>query len=165
MATASVVLITALRTTARKLKDGSAYQWGHMGNCNCGNLAQELTKYTSAEIHREAVGNGRGDWNEQLNDYCPTSRLPMDSLIFELLTHGLTIDDLRHLERLSDSTILKKLPGGYRYLQHNNREDVTIYLDTWATLLEEQWCASQGFRDFGEALSHQTTDPTPITLT
>ena len=40
MAKATPVLIEALRKTAKKLEKGARYQWGHMGCCNCGNLAQ-----------------------------------------------------------------------------------------------------------------------------
>lgn len=152
MATASIAFIAALRRTAGKLGRGAAYQWGHMGSCNCGNLAQELTQYTAPEIHRNAIACGRGDWNEQLNDYCPSTGLQMDSLIFEMLTHGVTLDDLRHLERLSDPHILNRLPGGHRHLRHNNREDLVLYLTTWAGVLEEEWTARLAFGDIRKAI-------------
>jgi hypothetical protein len=44
MANPNPELIAAIEKTVSKLKNGSPYQWGHMGACNCGNLAQELTK-------------------------------------------------------------------------------------------------------------------------
>ena len=59
MARPNLDLIAALRRTARKINDGAPYQWGHMGSCNCGNLAQELTKLTKAEIHAHALANDR----------------------------------------------------------------------------------------------------------
>ncbi len=34
--------------------------------------------------------------------------------------------------------MLQQLPQANRYLQRNNREDVGLYLRTWAYLLEEQ---------------------------
>lgn len=138
MARPNLDLIAALRRTARNIEHGSPYQWGHMGSCNCGNLAQEITKLTKAEIHTHALANGRGDWNEQLNDYCPTSGLPMDLLINEMIDAGLDADDLKHLERLSDKHILNRLPEGKRYLRHNFRDDVVLYINEWADLLEEQ---------------------------
>ncbi|HEV7349254.1 hypothetical protein [Telluribacter sp.] len=141
MARPSPELIAALRRTARKLADGAPYQWGHMGSCNCGNLAQELTKLSKAEIHAHALAVGRGDWNEQLNDYCPTSGLPIDTLIADMLTAGLATDDLKHLERLSDRRVLERLPRDERALRHNLRDDVVLYLMTWADLLEEQLLA------------------------
>lgn len=135
-------LIAALRRTAQKLQKGAPYQWGHMGSCNCGNLAQELTSLTKAEIHEHALAVGRGDWNEQLNDHCPTSGLPMDLLILEMMNAGLTTDDLKHLEKLSDRRILERLPTEKRYLRHNFRDDVVLYLSTWANLLEDQLLAT-----------------------
>lgn len=138
MARPNLDLIAALRRTARKIEQGSPYQWGHMGSCNCGNLAQEITKLTKAEIHAHALANGRGDWNEQLNEYCPTSGLPMDLLINEMIDAGLDSDDLKHLERLSDRRILNRLPENKRHLRHNYRDDVVLYISEWATMLEEQ---------------------------
>lgn len=166
MTTASANLIAALRKTAGKLAGGAAYQWGHMGSCNCGNLAQELTGYTAPEIHRSAIANGRGEWAEQLNDYCPSTGIGMDALIFQMLTHGLTPDDLRHLERLSDPEIRKHLPGGSRYLQHNNRDDVVSYLTAWADKLQEEWVAAQKFAPFEKASSieQQVGQNTPLVL-
>ena len=59
MAQAKVEIIDALRRTAKKLSSGNEYMWGHMGSCNCGNLVQEVTKRTKAEIHAYAMqGNG-----------------------------------------------------------------------------------------------------------
>ncbi|GAB3180658.1 hypothetical protein [Telluribacter humicola] len=142
MARPNPELIAALRRTARKLSDGAPYQWGHMGSCNCGNLAQELTKLSKAEIHDYALAVGRGDWNEQLNDYCPTSGLPIDLLIADMLSAGLSTEDLKHLERLSDRRVLERLPEEKRFLRHNVRDDVVLYLTTWATMLEEQLLAT-----------------------
>ena len=140
MARPNPELIGALRRTADKLKNGAPYQWGHMGSCNCGNLAQELTPYSKAEIHHFAMRNS-GDWTEQVNDYCATSGLPMDILIADLLTKGLSTEDLQHLERLSDPEVLRRLPLEHRYPNHNHREDVIRYMMAWADLLEEQYLA------------------------
>jgi len=79
-----------------------------------------------------------GDWSEQLNDYCPTSGLPMDDLISELLAFGFTREELSHLEKLSDPTVLNALPPGQRNLKHNVKKDVVVYMNTWATNLEEK---------------------------
>jgi len=138
MARPNLDLIAALRRTAQKIQHGAPYQWGHMGSCNCGNLAQELTKLTKAEIHANAMANGRGDWNEQLNDYCPTSGLPMDLLIGEMMEKGLDSEDLKYLERLSDIRVLQRLPKEKRFLRHNFRDDVVLYIREWADLLEDQ---------------------------
>lgn len=137
MARQSLQLIDALRATAARLQSSNLYEWGHMGACNCGYLAQEITKLRKDEIHSRAMQR-HGDWNEQLNDYCPTSGLPMDDLISGLLAAGLDIDDLKHLERLSDPSILQSLPTERRNLAHNVKNDVIYYILVWAALLETQ---------------------------
>ncbi|UII30323.1 hypothetical protein LVD17_18695 [Fulvivirga ulvae] len=137
MAKTSLHLIEALRKTARKLRQNKDYQWGHMGSCNCGHLVQEITRLNKAEIHSRAM-NKYGDWNDQLNDYCPTSGLLMDELITQMLDFGLDTDDLKHLEKLSDPKILKRLSHSHRYLQHNKKEDVITYINEWADLLEDE---------------------------
>jgi len=128
-------LIQALRATAHNIESSSTYQWGHMGLCNCGFLAQQITSLSKEEIHKRAMQR-HGDWSEQLNDYCPTSGLPMDNVIDELVAFGFTLSELKHLERLSSPTILQALPQEKRQLKHNVKEDVVTYLTTWATLLE-----------------------------
>jgi hypothetical protein len=137
MAQSSLAVINALRSTARRIESNFQYQWGHMGLCNCGFLAQEVTHFTKTEIHQRAMQR-HGDWTEQLNDYCPSSGLPMDNLISDLLAFGFDPDDLKHLEKLSDWKILRTLPLPERNLKHNSRKDVVKYIKTWATLLEEQ---------------------------
>jgi len=140
MAKVSVELTKALRNTAKKLEESENYQWGHMGSCNCGFLAQEISHLNKAEIHSYAMQK-HGDWNEQLNDYCPTSGLHMDDLITHMLNFGLDTTDLKNLEKLSDKKVLSALPKNRRYLQHNRKQDVVIYLKTWASLMEEDLVA------------------------
>lgn len=140
MARPNPELIDALRRTARKLKDGAPYQWGHMGGCNCGNLAQELTKLSKNDIHRYAMQR-YGDWNEQVEDFCPTSSMPIDLVISEMIGAGLALEDLKHLEKLSDREVLLRIPLEKRHLKHNVREDVITYLLEWADLLEEKLLA------------------------
>lgn len=137
MARPTPELIDALRRTARSLANGAPYQWGHMGGCNCGNLAQELTKLSKEQIHQYAMQR-YGDWNEQVEDYCPTSTLPVDLVINEMLNAGMMLEDIKHLERLDDKAVLHRLPLEKRHLRHNVRNDVITYMNTWADLLEEQ---------------------------
>ncbi len=138
MARPSLHLVEALRRTAKKLTTGAPYQWGHMGGCNCGNLAQELTRLNKDQIHAYAMQR-YGDWNEQVDDYCPTSTLPIDLVINEMLNAGLMLEDLRHLEKLSDKQVLARFPLDRRQaLRHNVRTDVVTYMTEWADLLEEQ---------------------------
>ena len=137
MARPTLVLIQALRQTAKNLKTGAPYQWGHMGGCNCGNLVQELTQLNKDQIHQYAMER-HGDWTEQAEDYCSTSQMPIDLLINELLNAGLMLEDLKHLERLNDRQVLIRFPREKRFLKHNVREDVIAYMNAWAELQEEQ---------------------------
>jgi len=107
-----------------------------MGGCNCGNLAQELTRLSKDQIHAYAMQR-YGDWNEQVADYCPTSQMPIDLLISEMLGAGLEPEDLKNLEKLSDKKILARFPIEKRFLKHNQRDDVVAYLNEWAAMLEE----------------------------
>lgn len=137
MAKATPEVIGALRATAKKLASSQSYQWGHMGLCNCGFLAQQITQLSKEEIHRRAMLR-HGDWSEQLNDYCEASGLPMDDMISELIAFGFDSDDLKHLERLSDQTILLTLPFDERSLCHNVKTDVLKYLNAWISVLETE---------------------------
>lgn len=132
---ASFELVIALRSTARRLAAGSSYQWGHLGQCNCGHLVQTVCRIAPAQIHRLALER-EGDWEALANAYCPTSGLAIDQVIEELLNMGLTRDDIGHLEKLDDPAVLNALPGGHRWLRRNAREDVVLYMQTWAALLE-----------------------------
>jgi hypothetical protein len=137
MAKASIEVIEALNKTADSIQNSSSYMWGHMGSCNCGNLAQIVTKRTKAEIHAYAM-QGHGDWNEQVNHYCGQTEMPIDLIIFELLTFGFTTDDLKHLEKLSDPKILERLGNKKYSLSHNQKDDVVVYMIEWAKMLENQ---------------------------
>jgi hypothetical protein len=139
MARPNPELIAAIEKTIVNLSKGAPYQWGHMGACNCGNLAQELTKLSKAEIHSYAMQR-YGDWNEQILDFCPTSGYPMDLMIQKMMDFGLTLQDLSHLERLSDPEILSKIPKERRdKLSKNSKEDVVLYMENWAKLLRDNW--------------------------
>jgi hypothetical protein len=137
MARSSIVLLEALRETAGRLRWGARYEWGHMGSCNCGHLAQTITRNSKGQIHGAAMWR-YGDWREQLRDYCPHSGLPLDEIIDQMLDMGITREDLAHLETLSHPSVTARLPQHRRHLKYNLRDDVVLYLETWADLLEEQ---------------------------
>jgi len=137
----SLPLIQALRDTASRLATEAPYQWGHMGSCNCGHLAQTITSLTKAEIHTQALQR-YGDWERQLVDYCPTSGLPFDQTIDEMLALGFSREDLTYLEKLGDPAVRHTIPFERRNtMRHNQRDDVVLYLQAWAYLLEEQFLA------------------------
>lgn len=137
MATASIEIINALRKTSDKLEKGNPFEWGHMGSCNCGNLAQTITHFTKEEIHRFAMQK-HGDWADQLIDFCPTSGYPMDLIIQKMMDIGFSKDDLTHLEWLSDTSILDKI-GSHVKLHRNVKSDTILYMNTWADILEEEF--------------------------
>jgi len=133
MARANLELIGALRRTADRLSGDVSYQWGHMGMCNCGHLAQSITGLAAPEIHQSALIR-EGDWEQQARDYCPTSGNLIDVVLAAMFELGLTRDDVRNLERLSDPAIIRRVG---RHLRFNQRDDVVLYVRTWALILSE----------------------------
>lgn len=131
-------LAEALRVTAKRISTGDRYKWTHMGACNCGHLAQTVTFNTPEELHAIALQRA-GDWSEQTREYCPTSGYPLDFVISALLELGATLQELRDLERLNDPRVLKRIPAERRRgLDHRRREDVVLYMETWAKYIEEK---------------------------
>jgi len=137
MANPSIELINALRKTATRLKNGAAYAWGNHGACNCGNLLQVVTHLSKDEILQYAQ-SGTGEWSELAEDYCGITDAPVSLLIFKLQQLGLTPTDIHNVEYLEDKEVLQRLPGGFRWLNRNVREDVIIYFETFAEMLEEK---------------------------
>lgn len=165
MAKPNIQLLHAIRRTAEKLELNAPYQWGHMGSCNCGHLAQEITGVSKADIHRFAMYS-EGSWTDQSRAYlaahtpavsrqradiiCATSGLPMDLLISSMIDFGLEIEDLEHLEKLSDAKVLKYL--GVRKLRYNQRKDVVLYMRGWADLLEAELLSKKAMTDLKQIL-------------
>lgn len=142
MARPSSFLIDALRETATRLENGAHYAWGNHGSCNCGNLLQVISQLSGREILRKAQ-TGLGEWTELAEEYCGITALPADELVGMLMEAGLTADDIHNIEYLDDRAVLERLPGGFRWLQRNQREDVILYLRAYAGLLEERLQESQ----------------------
>jgi hypothetical protein len=137
MAKPSINLIQALRETAERLRNGAHYAWGHHGACNCGNLVQVLTDFTPGEILRYAH-TGTGEWTELAEEFCSTSNAPVNLVMSKLMEAGLTPTDIHHIEYLTDRDVLNNLPGGFRWLRRNLREDVIEYFDAFAGMLQKQ---------------------------
>ena len=142
MAYPNLKLIHSLRETAARLRKGAYYAWGNHGACNCGNLLQVVTNRSKEEILRLAH-TGVGEWTEMAVDYCDSTGIPVDLLVSQLQDIGLTPTDIHHLEYLDDKTVLQYLPGGFRWLKRNVREDVILYFETFAIQLEEKLAAKQ----------------------
>jgi hypothetical protein len=141
MAQPNIELIAALRKTAKRLADGAYYAWGHHGACNCGHLLQSVTDLSKEEILR-AAHTGTGEWSEISDAYCDVTNAPVDLLITKLNEIGFTPSDIHHLEYLTDEQVLHRLPGGFRWLSRNEREDVVVYTSTLADFLEEKLAAT-----------------------
>ncbi len=62
----------------------------------------------------------------------------MDDLISEMLAAGFDTDDLKHLERLSDPAILRMIPGPKGNISHNVKDDVILYMNTWADMIADE---------------------------
>lgn len=137
MAYPNHTLIGVLRQAARNLKQGADYAWGHHGSCNCGHLLQVITQLSKEEILHYAH-TGRGEWTEIAEEYCRTTRVPAYLMISKLEAIGLTPTDIHCLEYLEDREVLENLPGGFSWLQKNQRADVILYFETMADLLEKK---------------------------
>ncbi len=137
MAYPNTALIEALRTTAKRLANGAHYAWGHHGACNCGNLLQVVTQLSEAEIITYAH-TGIGEWTEIAEGKCDVSGAPLQLMMSKLEQIGLTPTDIHNIEYLEDREVLKQLPGGFRWLKRNAREDVIAYFTTFADVLEDK---------------------------
>ena len=136
MAKPTTILINKLREAASRIESGADYSWGHVGKCNCGHLVQTVTTFNQSEIYQKAREQTLDEWTEYANDYCDSSGASMDLVIDALFAIGVEVSDIHHLEYLSDRTVLAALPGGFRYLQKSNPRDVSLYMRTWAGVLE-----------------------------
>jgi hypothetical protein len=146
MAIPNIALINALRETAQRLKDGATYAWGNHGACNCGNLLQVITPLSRQEIMGYAQ-TGIGEWTELAEDYCGITNAPVDLMVSKLMEAGLTPSDIHHLEYLDNREILEQLPGGFRWLRKNDRDDVISYFETYANVLENTLISSIDIRE------------------
>jgi len=137
MAHANIKLIEVLREAAQNLCNGADYAWGHHGSCNCGHILQVVTHLSKKEIlaHAQSVC---GEWTEIAEDYCGVTNAPAYLLVSKLEKLGLTPTDIHNLEYLEDRTVLENLPDGFRWLKRNVREDVIVYFETMAEMLEEE---------------------------
>ncbi len=138
MARVSAELIGAIRTTVARLREGAHYEWGHAGACNAGHLAQTVTRLDKRQIYRMVAG----EWSEFLRDYCPATGDSLDDVVTQMIRFGFEPGELSDLEWLRDDRILRRLPDGRRHLRRNDRDDLILYLETWAGMLQEQLGAS-----------------------
>lgn len=137
MAYPNIALIETLQQAAKNLRAGAHYAWGSHGSCNCGHVLQVATKLSKEEIIRHAQ-TVHGEWTEIAEDYCGITNAPAYLLVSKLEKLGLTPTDIHNLEYLEDRKVLEALPGGFRWLKKNVREDVVVYFETMAERMEEE---------------------------
>jgi hypothetical protein len=137
MANPSITLIEALREAAKRLKSGAHYSWGHHGACNCGQLLQVITSLEEKEILSRAH-TGCGEWTEIAAESCSITGIPVDVLVSDLQSAGLTPTDIHNIEYLNNKAVLNCLPGGFRWLKRNVRQDVIDYFEAFALFLEHR---------------------------
>ena len=135
-------LAAKLRQTAARLSTTNEYKWTHQGRCNCGFLAQTLTGQSAARIHQLAV-QSEGEWVDHAAAYCENSGLPIDEVIQEMLSFGLTVDDLGDLEHLRAIEVLRWMPSAQKQPDYRRKEDVIAYFDTWAQVLDAKVSLAQ----------------------
>lgn len=134
-------LIFFLEKTVDLLRDTTHYEWGHSGACNCGHLAQVITGHKKADIHKWSLQKN-GDWTDKADLYCETSGYEIDNVISSMISIGLQIEDIHHIEYLNHPRILERLSDGRRSLQRNLKEDVITYFQLWVELLKSDASSS-----------------------
>ena len=128
-------LIHVIRSAASGLRlDSAEYQWGHMGQCNVGHLMQAMTGMKSSEIVR-SVDHEMNEWTEFAKNICEETSHKVEDLFASLHKLGFSREDVIHLENLTDKHVLENLPGGFRHLRRNDKNDVIAYFESMADLL------------------------------
>ena len=97
-----------------------------------------LDEARHARMFHEAAQQRAGDWGQQALEYCGQTGLEMDHILQKLLDLGLTRADIRDIERLSNSDVLRRMGGMATGVTHFARTDAIAYFEAWADLLEEQ---------------------------
>lgn len=151
MAAASLELIDALRNTAKRIGAvKSNYDWKNIGACNCGNLVQVITGQDKKQIHHDGIQK-HGDWEMLVYLYKEDSNFEIDRTIKKLVEAGLSLQDIVNLENLSDPAILGRLPEEHKYIKRDKKEDVVLYLEIWADMLEEELLAKIDIKELETA--------------
>ncbi|MDP7039033.1 MAG: hypothetical protein QGI45_07745 [Myxococcota bacterium] len=141
MARTNLQLVDVLRTTAARLRSGARYEWGHMGRCNAGHVVQTITGQDAGAIVR-SVDFALDEWSEHARGYCAGTGEKVEHLFLTMREVGLDHEDVMNLEYLCDKKVLARLPQEKRHLRHNQRDDVIVYLNAMADMLEEELKAS-----------------------
>lgn len=141
MAHPNFTLINALREAAINLRNGSHYAWGAPRILQL--RAFVASGYATAQRRDcSPSANSLRRVDRDCGGILRRNQRPAYFLLSKLEKIGLTPTDIHNLEYLEDRKILEALPGGFRWLRKNVRQDVIIYFETMANLLEEQLLAT-----------------------
>jgi hypothetical protein len=85
-------------------------------------------------------------------------------VVSKLESIGLTPTDIHNIEYLTDKEVLQNLPGGFRWLKRNKREDAIDYFEAFANLLEDKLMQSIdiNFEQLGRQHFHNQLRPEPV---
>ena len=133
-------LIEGLRTAADWIEsDKVDYDWSLFSSCNCGILAQAITKLSKENIFEQicSMPNSEedllGGWGDKIN-YCTQTGLPLPFVITTLINAGMKPIEFDKLEWLN-------LPVNKRNIEEGIQQDpnyVISYMRTWADYLVNQ---------------------------
>lgn len=143
-------LITALRTAAKAVEDGTiAYDWTVMNRCNCGVLACALTGKAPVQLSA-GLPDGMRTWEHFTGTYCPITGMPEHAILRTMFAAGMSQRDIIDLEYLTNEKVLKRagllkertrLFRGTRVedtSDFENADDLVAYMRAWADLLTEE---------------------------
>jgi alpha-amylase/alpha-mannosidase (GH57 family) len=132
--------IDALKKTLHVLEnDLVRYSWSGSESCNCGVLAQCVTNRTENTLNHlvsaPRVGfstDNLGPWAKWAN-HCQITGIPFNDVMKTLADCGFTWNEIKHLENLSDKSIVD-FPVHVR----SNKEFVIRYFKAWIQKLENE---------------------------
>ena len=130
-------LIAHLKKTLEIIENSPRYEWGNLGACNCGHLAQAITGHSRQEIHEWAMEKEGVDWSQKSKYYCPDSGYRIDDIFGTLLKAGFQLEDIHHIEYLNHPEILRHMGASKKGLARNSKKNLYDYLSAWVSLLEK----------------------------
>lgn len=135
-----MTLAYALREAARRIEAGEVRYWfEHMGECNCGVLAQVVTGETAEQIELK-TDQWEGIWGDVRDSKlatCPVTNLPIGSIIRSLREIGLSGQDLHDLENLENKAV--RIRAGLSISDFREQPSAVIrYMRAWADLIDAE---------------------------
>jgi len=128
-------LINAIRETIIDLETGRKhYEYTDCHNCNCGILAQNIC-HISAWALEKAFEPCSEIWEGAVR--CSSTGEPLQKILKQMYSVGLTKKNIQNLEMLSDKKICKEagIKVGQRY---DDKKYLLMYLSAWLRILERE---------------------------